>query len=243
MLSLCFTYSLFFKIESLYFTYFGHACVACGILILWPRIESVISASYPLDFQGSSYPSILERIFQKTSILKNLLKKSVSKLTLKAREIGESEAWQKIYLATLGSGSEVLGLFSGVKRERNIPYLILYWCVICTEFLQVSEWDKICDTNTFGLSDSYYLGRGNAAVCKRPGLLIILPMVELNIISRIGVTDRYNLAFPSFRFCARGWKPGLYFTLFVPPSTRAARSSCYALLPLLSHVQCASLRP
>ena len=76
-------------------------------------------------------------------------------------------------------------------------------------------------------------------MCKRPGLLIILPMVELNIISRIGVTDRYNLAFPSFRFCARGWKPGLYFTLFVPPSTRAPRSSCYALLPLLSHVQCA----
>ena len=99
----------------------------------------MIPASYPLDFQGSSYPCILERIFQKTSVLKNLLKKPVSKLTLKTREIGESEAWQKIYLATLGSGSEVLSLFSGVKRERNIPYLILYRCVICTEFLQASE--------------------------------------------------------------------------------------------------------
>ena len=180
----------------------------------------------------------------KTSILKNLRKKPVSKLTLKARERGESEAWQKTHLATLGSGSEILDLFSGVKRERNIPYLILYWCVIHTEFLQMSEWDKICDTNTLGLADSYYLGRGNAAVCKRPGLLIIsLPVVELNIISRIGVTDRYNLAFPSFRFLAHGWKPGLYFPVFVPPSTRALRSGCYAFLPLLSHVQCASLRP
>ena len=107
----------------------------------------------------------------------------VSKLTLKARERGESEAWQKTRLATLGSGSEILSLFSGVKRERNIPYLILYWRVIYTEFLQMSERDKICDTNTLGLSDSYYLGRGNAAVCRRPGLLIIsFPVVELSII-------------------------------------------------------------
>lgn len=71
----------------------------------------------------------------------------VSKLTLKARERGESEAWQKTRLATLGSGSEILSLFSGVKRERNIPYLILYWCVIYTEFLQMSETKYVTQTH------------------------------------------------------------------------------------------------
>lgn len=41
----------------------------------------------------------------------------------------------KKHLTTLGSGSEILGLFSGVKREGNIPYLVLYRYVICREFL------------------------------------------------------------------------------------------------------------
>lgn len=62
--------------------------------------------------------------------MKNLLKMPVSKLTLKARERGESEAWQKTRLATLGSGSEILSLFSGVKREETFLFDSVLVCNI-----------------------------------------------------------------------------------------------------------------